>query len=477
MTAVAASDGTARDPELVLAGPAAAYVQLVAAGGLPGEPGFLDGAERAAVRRTGALADGRPWPASAVLPVPAAVAASVAERGRLTLVDSDGTPLAAVSRPRLWTDDAGVPHVAGPVTLTRPRTAAPAPRPHRPTVAVPLSDVPGTAELAALAGAAAGADLVLMPRVAEPGPLGLPADGLVRAVEAAAAAALPRGTRVQPVPLLAEPDPVGDAALAARVAQAYGADSVVLLGPAPPGVGPTGVGPTAPLPVTWLGAPRPSVPEITGRLDRGEPVGEHLLPGPAARVLAAYRPPLSRRGIVVLFTGLSGAGKSTIARALAGALPAAGRPKVTLLDGDVVRRMLSSELTFSAEHRDLNVRRIGYVAAEVARHGGVAICAPIAPYAASRLAVREMVEAAGGLFLLVYVATGIEVCEERDIKGLYRRARAGQLVGLTGVDDPYEVPGDSDLVLDGGRLPVAAAVDAVLDTMHGRGWLSRWDGP
>ena len=112
---------------------------------------------------------------------------------------------------------------------------------------------------------------------------------------------------------------------------------------------------------------------------------------------------------------------------------------MTLLDGDVVRKHLSSELGFSKEHRDINIRRIGYVATEITKNGGIAICAPIAPYAATRRRVREMVKPYGG-FLEIYVSTPIEVCEARDRKGLYAKARAGMLKGFTGIDDPYEVP-------------------------------------
>jgi sulfate adenylyltransferase len=151
-------------------------------------------------------------------------------------------------------------------------------------------------------------------------------------------------------------------------------------------------------------------------------------------------------GLVIFFTGLPGAGKSTLAQALAGMLERAGRP-VTLLDGDEVRRLLSSELGFSRAHRDLNVLRIGYMATEVARHGGIAICAQIAPYAAARAEVRNRARAAGRFFL-VYVSTPLEVCEKRDPKHHYARARAGLLPGFTGVGDPYEPPHDADLVID-----------------------------
>ncbi|MGH3661841.1 MAG: adenylyl-sulfate kinase, partial [Micromonosporaceae bacterium] len=148
-----------------------------------------------------------------------------------------------------------------------------------------------------------------------------------------------------------------------------------------------------------------------------------------------------------------------------------GERSVTLLDGDVVRRMLSSELTFSREHRDLNIRRIGFVASEVARHGGVALCCPIAPYAKTRAEIRDMVNAVGADFVLVHVATPLEVCEQRDRKGLYAKARAGTIPAFTGVSDPYEEPTDADLVINTDLISVDDAVEAVLDYLATGGWL------
>jgi sulfate adenylyltransferase len=173
-------------------------------------------------------------------------------------------------------------------------------------------------------------------------------------------------------------------------------------------------------------------------------------------------PPRHRQGFTVLFTGLSGAGKSTLANALMVKLLELGGRSVTLLDGDLVRRHLSSELGFSKEHRDLNILRIGFVASEITKAGGVAICAPIAPYASIRRRVREMVEAYGA-FVEIYVATPLEVCERRDTKGLYAKARAGLLNHFTGIDDPYEVPEDPDVVVHTeSELPDVAAQRIVL---------------
>jgi adenylyl-sulfate kinase len=194
------------------------------------------------------------------------------------------------------------------------------------------------------------------------------------------------------------------------------------------------------------------------------------LPPAAAAELARLRPAPSRIGFTVFFTGFSGSGKSTIAKALAARLLEIGPRRVTLLDGDVVRRHLSSELTFSREHRDLNIRRIGFVASEVSRHGGIAICAPIAPYDETRKWVRELVEHVGA-FVLVHVATPLEVCEARDRKGLYARARAGDLPEFTGISDPYEEPDDAELTIDTVSGTVDDAVDAVLSFLRGRGYL------
>ncbi|MBY5269149.1 bifunctional sulfate adenylyltransferase/adenylylsulfate kinase [Spiribacter salinus] len=178
-------------------------------------------------------------------------------------------------------------------------------------------------------------------------------------------------------------------------------------------------------------------------------------------------PPRARQGVTLFFTGLSGSGKSTIANAVMVKLMERGGRPVTLLDGDVVRKHLSSELGFSRAHRDLNIQRIGFVAAEITRNGGVAICAPIAPYAATRADVREMVEAANGGFIEIHVATPLAECERRDRKGLYAKARAGQIKGFTGIDDPYEAPVDPELRIDTtDSTPEEAAQQVLLKLEH-----------
>jgi sulfate adenylyltransferase len=216
--------------------------------------------------------------------------------------------------------------------------------------------------------------------------------------------------------------------------------------------------------------------ELSALLDSGAEVPAWFAPPSVARELRRARPPRAERGLVVFFTGLSGSGKSTIARGLAEALNERGDRTVSLLDGDHVRQLLSAGLSFSRADRDLNIARIGYVATEVARHGGIAICAPIAPYAQARAAARQMVSEVGD-FLLVYVSTPVDVCAARDRKGLYAKARAGLITGFTGVSDPYEEPRDADLLLDTSAMTRTEAVDAVLKLLTTGGWLAGSDEP
>ena len=187
-------------------------------------------------------------------------------------------------------------------------------------------------------------------------------------------------------------------------------------------------------------------------------------------VLRETHPPRSEQGVTVFFTGLSGSGKSTIANALLVKLLEMGGRPVTLLDGDLVRKNLSSELGFSKEHRDINIRRIGYVASEITKNGGMAICAPIAPYDSIRREVRQMIEPLGG-FVLVHVATSLEECERRDRKGLYAKARAGILKQFTGISDPYEEPKDASLVLQTEGTTPEQMADEVLAYLKREGYL------
>jgi sulfate adenylyltransferase len=181
-------------------------------------------------------------------------------------------------------------------------------------------------------------------------------------------------------------------------------------------------------------------------------------------------PSRRQQGFAVFFTGLSGSGKSTVANALLVKLMEITGRSITLLDGDVVRKHLSSELNFSKEHRDINIRRIGFVASEIVKNGGIAICAPIAPYSQIRQEVRNMVSSKGG-FIEVHVSTPLSECEKRDRKGLYTKARAGILKGFTGIDDPYEIPETPELRLDTSEITPVECVIQVLNTLENLGYL------
>jgi sulfate adenylyltransferase len=351
------------------------------------------------------------------------------------------------------------------------------------------------------------ARLLVLPLVCGPAEIVTRPEALVRAV-LAARQHLPAGTLVVPVPLAprnAGADasaPAGwdtaDLRAQAIAAAAYGATHLLADSPdvagLPAGTKPgTLMLPGAPIPIVsageWAYDPRSEVwrplaliepgaeqgeltdSELGALLDSGAEVPSWLAPPSVAHHLRRARPPRAERGLAIFFTGLSGSGKSTIARGLAEALTERGDRSVSLLDGDHVRQLLSAGLTFSRADRDLNIARIGYVAAEVARHGGIAICAPIAPYAAARAAARQMVTEVGD-FLLVYVSTPVDVCAARDRKGLYAKARAGLITGFTGVSDPYEEPRDADLVLDTSVMTRQQAVDAVLKLLTTGGWLA-----
>ena len=210
--------------------------------------------------------------------------------------------------------------------------------------------------------------------------------------------------------------------------------------------------------------------ELRRRLNEGAELPSWFTPAAVAVELRRSYPPRSKQGFTLFFTGLSGSGKSTIANvALVRLLEIGGRP-VTLLDGDIVRKHLSSELGFSKEHRDLNIRRIGFVASEITSNGGIAICAPIAPYDATRKEVRQMIEPGGG-FILIHVATPIGVCEQRDRKGLYAKARAGILKEFTGISDPYEAPADAEVVIDTSAVAPAEAAQQIMLHLEREGYL------
>ena len=479
-----------------------ADLELLMSGALTPLTGFHTRADLESIERSSRLADGTPWPVRVTLEVPAGLVGAL-DVGNplkrvLVLTDPEGAPLAALDAVDIWPTRDGWSGVGGPVrrigesthgSFRRLRYAPDEIRPMLPPGRVlgvvadrPLHR-PQLAQIAYAARTIAGHVLILVP-VAGLGPDGLAPEVLVRAVYAGRDR-MPPATIVA-VPLARRADEVSDTLLRARVAAAYGATHLLASGQVM-----SGGGPRALLPRElaydgrdgqWRGAD--DIPprhrrvalhpdEIDNLLDRGVPLPEWHTPPAVAKELARARPPRRLRGLVVFFTGLSGSGKSTIARGVADELAETGERSVTLIDGDVARRFLTAGLGYSREDRDENVRRIGFVAAEAARHGGLVLCCPIAPYAKARTAARVLARAAGAGFLLVYIATPLAVCEERDRKGLYAKAREGKLTGMTGVDDPYEVPTDADLVVDTTDITVDDAVDAVLNHLVVEGWLDR----
>jgi sulfate adenylyltransferase len=211
--------------------------------------------------------------------------------------------------------------------------------------------------------------------------------------------------------------------------------------------------------------------EVRRRLAEGLDIPEWFSYPEVVEELRKTHPPKAKQGITIFFTGLSGSGKSTLANALQVKLMELGGRRITLLDGDVVRKNLSSELGFSKTHRNLNILRIGFVASEITKNGGIAICAPIAPYAATRRQVRDMIEPNGG-FIEIYVSTPLEVCEQRDRKGLYKKARAGEITEFTGISDPYEEPENADLVIDTSQVQPDKAVQQILLKLENLGYLT-----
>ena len=210
--------------------------------------------------------------------------------------------------------------------------------------------------------------------------------------------------------------------------------------------------------------------ELRRRLAEGVEIPSWFTFPEVAAELQKSHPPRARQGFTVFFSGLSGAGKSTIANVLQVKLLELGGRPVTLLDGDIVRTNLSSELGFSKEHRDINIRRIGFVASEITKNGGIAICAPIAPYDRVRKEVRDLVAPLGG-FVLVHVATPVEVCEQRDRKGLYAKARAGLIKEFTGISDPYEAPEDAEIEIDTEKLTAEEAAQSIILYLEKEGFI------
>ncbi|MEB3371811.1 adenylyl-sulfate kinase [Saccharopolyspora mangrovi] len=461
-------------------------VELLLDGAFPPLRGFLTADEVESVRTRQRLTADVPWPEPIVLTVPQEIAAAA----EVELHDVEGAPVAVVRNDAAWSDATGW-HVAGPVeavdeptgVLRRMRPPAEQVRAQLPAGPV-LGVLPESPlhhrELAQIRQLAAELDahVLLLPRMTGPRP-----EVLVQSV-LAAGPELPESTTIVPVPLVRRSDPKRDALLAAHVAAAYGATHLIaetalerapIQVLEPPEVVRDQADRWRPAAQVAPADSRPGLSDERLRelLDSGEDLPTWFTTPAIAEQQRRLHPPLAARGFTVLFTGLSGAGKSTLARALRDELSRHDHRAVTLLDGDVVRRTLCEGLGFSAEDRSRNVRRIGYVAAEITRHGGAAICAPIAPYHADRDAVRRMVREAGG-FVLVHVATPLGECERRDRKGLYRRARTGSLPEFTGISAPYEFPDDADLVLDTSELSQDEAVERVVALLRERGWVRSW---
>jgi len=210
--------------------------------------------------------------------------------------------------------------------------------------------------------------------------------------------------------------------------------------------------------------------EFKRRLELGLDIpGWYSYPEVVAELRRAF-PPRSKQGFTIFLTGLSGSGKSTIAKVLMVRFMEMRDRPVTLLDGDIVRRNLSSELNFSKEHRDLNVTRIGFVASEITKNGGIALCAPIAPYEEPRRLNRELISRYGG-YVEIHVATPLEICEQRDRKGLYAKARAGLVKGVTGVSDPYIPPENPELIIDTTKMTPAEAVQEIFLHLEEQGYI------
>ena len=210
--------------------------------------------------------------------------------------------------------------------------------------------------------------------------------------------------------------------------------------------------------------------ELRDRLALGTDIPNWFSYTSVVKELRRSHPARARQGFTVFFTGLSGSGKSTIANILLSKLLELGGRPVTILDGDLVRKNLSSELGFSKEHRNLNIKRIGYVAAEITKHRGIAVCAPIAPYDDIRKEVRAMIQPHGG-FILVHVNTSVEVCEKRDRKGLYAKARAGIIKEFTGISDPYDIPTDAEVVIDTLKLTAEEAAQEIFLRLEKEGYI------
>lgn len=361
-------------------------------------------------------------------PVTLTLPEALANADEVELVDPEGLPLAVVVP--TTGEVRGLTHGQhGPFRRLHLSPSESQQR-HPGALVVPVTGPLTAQDLSAINARRAGGPVVLLALAGHGTPENLSPVGLIRAT-VAAAELLGAHADVVVAPLASHDDPDADHALGQQVVATYAGDCDVL-----------------------------ALPDIEGDL-----------PDEIAAIVDAERPAPDEQGLVVFFTGLSGSGKSTLAQALMDLILEQGVRTVTSLDGDVVRRNLSAGLTFSKEDRETNIRRIGWVAAEIARHGGLAVCSPIAPFAATRADVREYIESASGAFFLVHVATPLEECERRDRKGLYAKARRGEIPEFTGISSPYEEPDDAAVRVDTTGRSIEDALDDVLAALAEAGYL------
>lgn len=373
------------------------------------------------------------------LEVPSTVATWVEEAGALELIDPEGVPLAVLTLESSFERPGGQVGLVGPIrplpgVIRRAFSSRYGPPSETKAslddgvLTVPVLAPLTVKDLGDIRQKAAGNIVLFIVMVGHGTPRGMSAHGLIRATFVAADSV--DKSVVVAVPVASRQARAQDKEFQERVVAAYA--------PGPNIVWPEGIGPLSPEMAEAVKTDRPTGPE---------------------------------QGLVVFFTGLSGSGKSTIAQALRDRLFEDGVRTVSLLDGDRVRRKLSAGLTFSAEDRETNIERIGWVAAEISRHGGLAICSPIAPFDRTRRMARTMADEAGGAFVLIYIATPLDVCERRDRKGLYAKARRGEIEQFTGISSPYEIPTDTDLSVDTTDRSVDSVLGEVLQLLNARGFL------
>jgi sulfate adenylyltransferase len=366
------------------------------------------------------------------LVVDAEVAESAAAAGVLDLLDPEGVTLSTLRVRSTYPADHGRTGLVGEVSATTPREYGPfrayhvAPDGDTDRLAVVVRRPLTVQDLEAIRSSADGRRVVLLAFTGIGSPRGLTAPALVRATLVAGRLL---AAEIVAVSVPDHADPETDRFVEDSVALSY-ADEALRLGP----------------------AQGPRTPEVDA-------------------IVARDQPSPTERGLVLFFTGLSGSGKSTLARGVLDRILERGDRTVTSLDGDVVRHLLSKGLGFSRDDRETNIVRIGFVASEISRHGGVAICSPIAPFEATRAQVRAMTAEAGGEFVLVHVATPLAECERRDRKGLYARARAGLIPEFTGISSPYEEPFDANMVIDTTGRDIDDCVGEIMSYLVSQGWL------